>query len=320
MKRKYRHSVCTVLAIASMSFVPGCLNHPDKEKDKETILTVFHAGSLAVPMKNLAKAFEEENHGVTVRLEAAGSLDCVRKITELNQVCDILALADYSLIDDMLIPEYATWNIRFASNELCLVYTDRSRMSGELTAENWFAILMNPDVRYGRSDPDSDPCGYRTLLALQLADRCTPGGLNWRQLIQKDTRYIRGKETDLNALLESQTIDYMFNYRSVALQHGFKFLTFSDSINLKDPELESWYSGVSVEVRGTHPGSYVKKSGSAMVYGITIPTRAPHTELAGRFIDFLIHPDKGRPIIEASGQTAIQPSFSKKSNGKSVLL
>lgn len=320
MKRKYGLSVVTVLVIVTMSLVSGCLNHQQKEKDKETILTVFHAGSLAVPMKNLAKAFEEENPGVTVRLESAGSLDCVRKITELNQACDILALADYSLIDDMLIPEYATWNIRFASNELCLVYTDRSRMAGELTAENWFAILMDPDVRYGRSDPDSDPCGYRTLLALQLADRCTPGGLDWHRLIQKDTRFIRGKETDLNALLESQTIDYMFNYRSVALQHGFKFLTFPDSINLKNPVLESWYSEVAVEVRGTHPGSYVRKSGSAMVYGITIPARAPHPELAGKFIDFLIHPDQGRPIIEASGQTGIQPSFSEKSRGIPDLL
>ncbi len=316
----HRNAVLAMLAFMILNILPGCRNHPQKAKDQQTILTVFHAGSLAVPMKNLARAFEKEYPGVTVRLEAAGSLDCVRKITELNQVSDILALADYSLIDELLIPEYATWNIRFASNELCLVYTERSRMAGELTTDNWFSILMNPDIRYGRSDPDSDPCGYRTLLALQLADQCSPEGLDWRSLIDKDTRFIRGKETDLIALLESGTIDYMFNYRSVALQHGFKFLTFADSINLGNPDLEHWYQGVSIEVRGSRPGSYLRKSGSAMVYGITVPTAAPHPDLAGKFIDFLTHPDRGLPILESSGQTAIQPSFSGKSIGKSGLL
>lgn len=312
MKRQNGLAGITLLAIAGLSLIAGCSNQSKKERDNANILTVFHAGSLAVPMKNLAMAFEQENPGVTVRLEAAGSLDCVRKITELNRMCDILALADYSLIDEMLIPGYATWNIRFASNELCLVYTDRSRMAAELTGDNWFSILMNPEVRYGRSDPDSDPCGYRTLLALQLADRCTPGGLDWQRLIEKDTRYIRGKETDLNALLESQTIDYMFNYRSVALQHGFNYLPLPDSVNLSDPALESWYSSVSVKIRGAQPGSFIQKAGSAMVYGITIPEQAPNPTLAAKFIDFLIHPDKGRPILEASGQTAIQPSFSEK--------
>jgi molybdate/tungstate transport system substrate-binding protein len=320
MKVTHRHVVLATLFMISLIFLANCQNHSRKVKHQKTILTVFHAGSLAVPMKNLARAFEEDNPGVTVRLEAAGSLDCVRKITELNQSCDILALADYSLIDEMLIPEYATWNIRFASNELCLVYTERSRMAGELTTENWFSILMNPDIRYGRSDPDSDPCGYRTLLALQLADLCSPERLDWRSLIEKDTRFIRGKETDLMALLESQTIDYMFNYRSVALQHGFEFLTFPDSINLGNADLESWYQGVSVEVRGSSPGSYVRKSGSAMVYGITVPTAAPHPDLAVKFIDFLTHPDQGLPILVASGQTSIQPSFSEKSIGKYGLL
>jgi molybdate/tungstate transport system substrate-binding protein len=320
MVSKFWYTSFIILALAIISLPTGCRPRAKMDKEKEKVLTVFHAGSLAVPMKNLAKAFEEENPGVLVRLEAAGSLDCVRKITELKQICDILALADYSLIDDMLIPEYATWTIRFATNELCLVYTNRSKRAGELTAANWFSILMDPTVRFGRSDPDSDPCGYRTLLALQLEDRCTPGGLDWKQLIQKDTRFIRGKETDLNALLESRTIDYMFNYRSVAVQHGFKFLTFSDSINLKNPELESWYSGVAVEVRGTRPGTYVTKRGSAMIYGITVPALAPHPGLAEKFIKFLINPDKGRAVMDSSGQTAIRPSFTEKSQKKSGLL
>ncbi|MCL1973294.1 MAG: tungstate ABC transporter substrate-binding protein WtpA, partial [Bacteroidetes bacterium] len=36
---------------------------------------------------------------VRVLSEGAGSLDCARKITELHRPCDIMASADYAVID-----------------------------------------------------------------------------------------------------------------------------------------------------------------------------------------------------------------------------
>jgi molybdate/tungstate transport system substrate-binding protein len=294
-------------------FFSSCNNTQNKVPVESKVLTVFHAGSLSVPMKNLAAAFEKENPGVKVQLEAGGSLACVRKITELNQICDVLALADFNLIDELIIPKYAQWNMLFATNEMCLVYTANSKKSAEISNQNWFELLADPQVRYGRSDPDADPCGYRTILTLKLADRLYAGGKDWGKLLEKDNRFMRGKETDLNALLESQTIDYMFNYKSVAVQHGFKFLTFPDSINLSDLALDNWYSGVQVDVRGTGPGSTVTQKGTSIVYGMTIPLMAPNPKLAERFVQFITDPQKGRLIIEQSGQKAITPRYSAKS-------
>lgn len=285
----------------------SCKNPQNKVSMDNKVLSVFHAGSLSVPMKNLAAAFEKENPGVKVHLEAGGSLACVRKITELNQICDVLALADYNLIDELVIPKYAQWNILFATNELCLAYTDKSKKADQINDNNWFEILMDPEIRYGRSDPNADPCGYRTVLALKLADWYYPGGKEWQKLLEKDIRYIRGKETDLNALLESQTIDYMFNYRSVAMQHGFKYLLLPDSINLSDPGLDTWYATAQVDVRGTGPGTKLTQKGASIVYGMTIPTDAPNPKLAEKFVRFITDPKKGRLIIEQSGQTAIEP-------------
>jgi len=291
----------------------ACGSPRSKVNPENKTLSVFHAGSLSVPMKNLAAAFEKENPGVRVQLEAAGSLACVRKITELNQVCDVLALADYNLIDELLIPKYANWNILFATNELCLVYTDQSKRAAEINDRNWFEILMDPEIAYGRSDPGSDPCGYRTVLALELADRYYRDGIEWQKLLEKDTRYIRGKETDLNALLETRTIDYMFNYRSVAVQHGFKLLRLPDSINLSNPALDPWYSTASVDVMGTGPGSVVTQKGASIVYGMTIPLQAPNPRLAEKFVKFITDPEKGRLIIERSGQSAMEPGYSARS-------
>jgi molybdate/tungstate transport system substrate-binding protein len=266
-------------------------------------------------MRNLKDAFILENPGVEVRMEAAGSIQCIRKITDLHQPCDVLAVADFSLIDDLMFPEYADWNIRFATNELCLAYTEKSRGSQEINASNWFTFLLKPDISFGRSDPDSDPCGYRTLMALQLSEKYYAGGIEWEEIATKDQQYIRSKETDLNALLESRAIDYIFTYRSVAVQHNFLHIRFPDSINLSDPGLDNWYSTVSVEIPGSEPGKRIVKNGASMYYGITIPKHSENPALAKRFIQFILDPAKGGKIIRAAGQNVIPPAFTEKSIG-----
>lgn len=269
---------------------------------------VFHAGSLSVPFKQIAKAFEQENPGVNVFLEAAGSRDCGRKITELGRPCDVMASADYAVIDTLLIPEHAAWNIKFAGNEMAVVYDERSRYAGEITADNWPAILSRDDVSYGRSDPNSDPCGYRTLLMWRLAEtHYGQPGLAGR-LSKKDLRYMRPKETDLLALLETRTIDYIFLYRSVAEQHGLKWLALPDAVNLKKPELAETYAKASVELTGATPGSTVTRKGEPMVYGVTIPSNAPNPGAALAFVTFLLEKDKGLAIMKNNGQPSVVPS------------
>ena len=72
------------------------------KKDKEVI--IFHAGSLSVPFKELAREYEKRNPGVEILLEPAGSIVCARKVTELKKPCDIVASADYFVINELLIP------------------------------------------------------------------------------------------------------------------------------------------------------------------------------------------------------------------------
>ena len=98
------------LFLLTVIFLWGCAG---KKSVEEQHLVVFHAGSLSMPLKAIADSFMRENPGVIVDMEAAGSVDCVRKITELGKSCDVLASADYSIIDSMMIPAAASWNIRF---------------------------------------------------------------------------------------------------------------------------------------------------------------------------------------------------------------
>jgi len=255
--------------------------------------------------------FMEENPGVTVRLESAGSRSCARKISDLGRECDVMASADYTVIDNLLIPEHASWNIKFASNEMAIVYTEDSKRHGEIDAENWHEVLLDPGVTFGRSDPDADPCGYRAVLTMKLAEKhYGESGLAGRML-EKDNRFIRPKETDLLALLETGTIDYIFLYRSVAQQHGLSFLVLPDEVNLKNPEFIDMYGSVSVEISGKKPGEKIVKRGAPMVYGITIPANSPSPELAREFVDFILDPDRGMKVIEEAGQPSMVPSTSE---------
>lgn len=288
--------------IAALAFIFLFSCNP---KDKPEELIIFHAGSLSVPFKQMKEKFEKENPGVKIFLESAGSVKCARKITDLNKPCDIMASADYKIIDQLLIPEYAQWNIQFATNEMAIVYHDASKYSEEINEDNWHEILLRDDVFFGRSDPNSDPCGYRAILTTQLAEKFYNSPGLTEQIISKNQEYIRPKEVDLLALLESNTIDYLFLYRSVAEQHGLKYVVLPDSINLKNPDLNEFYKNAKVDIVGKEPGSTITQTGKAMVYGITILNDAPNPKLAQQFIEFVLAEDKGVKIMEDNGQPSI---------------
>ena len=291
-----------ILNINLLLLLTACLTDT-REKKK---IIVFHAGSLSVPFKNMAKEYERNNPGIRILLEPAGSLVCARKITELKKPCDIMASADYFVIDELLIPGYADWGIKFATNAIVIAFTNRSKYSGEINAENWPRILLRNDVIYGRSDPDSDPCGYRSVLTMMLAEKFydLPGLAE--KLTAKNRNYIRPKEVDLIALAESNAIDYMFQYKSVALQHGFRFIELPAEISLSDPTKDEVYRSVTLEIAGTSPGNRMMVAGSYINYSLTLLRDAPSGDEATAFIDFILGPEGAR-ILRESGQEPLVP-------------
>jgi molybdate/tungstate transport system substrate-binding protein len=291
--------------IVTIMLLSGCANESSHNSEGSVAgkLIIFHAGSLSVPMRVLADSFNVVYPDVIIQTESAGSLTSIRKITDLKRECDILASADASMIDKLMIPEYADWNLRFAVNEMALVYHPGSKMSDEINSSNWLDIIGRNDIFIGRADPSTDPCGYRTVLTMRLAEKMLRQDGLANRILAKDKKYIRPKEVDLLALLETNTVDYIFLYKSVAMQHNLPFIQLNDSINLKNPDLNEWYSTVSVEVPGNSPNEKIVQRGEAMVYGITIPRNSPNKSAAEAFIKFL--KEEGAPIIKACHQTPI---------------
>jgi molybdate/tungstate transport system substrate-binding protein len=272
-------------------------------------LTIFEADSLAVPFKEVSTLFQQQHPAVVVQAEAAGSQDSARKISDLKRPCDVFASADPKVTEALLMPEYVDFDLRFATAEMVLAYTDNSRRAGEITAQNWPRILSRDEVILGRADPQRDPGGYRTLMTLQLAEKYyhLPGLA--RQLEAKGgQRFIRPAATDVLALLESGEVDYLFIYRSVCLQHGLKYLQLPPEINLSKPELADLYKTATVRVIGKKPGEYVTMTGAPLVYSVTIPTNAPHRAAAEAWVALLLGP-AGQAVMQKNGQPVLAPAL-----------
>ena len=278
------------------------------QEDVSGRLIVFHAGSLSIPFKEMTKAFNEQYPHMKIYREAAGSRTCARKITDLHKPCDVMASADYTVIDNLLIPDFAQWNVSFATNEMAIMYRPDSAFAKEINGDNWFEILLRDGVSYGHSDPNADPCGYRSQLVWQLAEKYyRRPGLYQALRDHCPRRNIRPKETDLIALLEAGELDYLFIYRSVCEQHGMPFVMLPDQINLKSAKHAGFYKQAKIRITGKKPGEFITKTGKPMVYGITVCANAPNREAAELFVAFVIGPE-GQAIMRGNGQPPISPA------------
>lgn len=298
----------TILMLLALGFLALAVTTSEKISEISGELIIFHAGSLAVPFKQICDEFTNHYPGVRIFREAAGSRVCARKIVDLHRPCDVIASADYTVIDTLLIPEYAEWDIKFASNEMVIAFREDSRRASEINKDNWCDILLGKGIAFGRSDANADPCGYRAILVIMLAESFYNRPGLTAQILAKDQRYIRPKGVGLLALLEAGELDYIFTYRSIAEQHKLKYVELPDHINLKKGELSDFYKSASISLTGRKPKTFITKVGEPIVYGITIPKNAPNRKLALAFLVFLLDADKGGAILEKNGQTFLVPS------------
>jgi molybdate/tungstate transport system substrate-binding protein len=339
-------AVLIVLTIAIASVAAYLLLQPEKK----VVLKVFTAGSLSQPFSDMAgqdmKAkFEKAHPNVDVQVTSGGSADMIRRITDLNQTCDVLAVADATLIPKNMInatKSTADFSIQFARNSMIIAYTNHSAHREIINATNWFDVLRMPDVKFGFSNPNDDPAGYRAQMVMKYAELYYNDSTIYHDLVLNNTNMIgvthdvvndtymikvpsdltvtntsklmvRSAEVDLTSALELGSIDYLFIYESIASMHaasGEKILHLPMKINLNSTAYASFYAKVSVTqfADSTNASKVVKVKGSPIVYGVTIPTNSLNPALALEFIKMLLGPD-GQATMNAAGQVPITPAY-----------
>lgn len=226
-------------------------------RNRESSVFVLAAGSLQFSLTEGLEAVVD----VPLEIESHGSVTVARMIAEEQHDPDIIAIADPSLFKTVLT---VPWHASFATNELVVAYNHRSEGGRQVArADRWFEPLVNGETILGRTDPDLDPLGYRTLFLLRLAADYYDRPRLADDILHNDQIY---PETALLSHFETGSLDAAIVYRNMAIERDYEFVEVPDQINLSHPAfVGEWYSTVSYSLP---EGQTV--SGDLISYGSTI--------------------------------------------------
>jgi tungstate transport system substrate-binding protein len=300
---------------------------------------VYAAGSLSSPFAKLKKSFDKTNAAGELGVYTGASVTQIEKVTKSNMKADVVASADAYLIPKLMFPNNASWMLSFARNAMVIAYNNTtSDYAKEITAANWYEVLNRANVSYAISDPTTDPGGYRSFMAIKLAERHYNNADIFKNLVGDHSKVTYTFANDVTTIdvskpspdgttmvipktgdptyidqLKSGKVDYVFTYRSNAVQNGFAYVSLPAEIDLSTPEKATEYARVQVK---RPDGS--TEAGMPITYGIAVPTSAKSADLGLAFVRLLGSPE-GTAILTSEGFTPISPMTAEGSVPSGVL-
>jgi len=244
-----------------------------------TTLTAGGSGAPPVSMLIAGSLHDAVENGLRpaldrpLRVEAHGSARGARLVASGKRDPDVVSLADAALFSSPLSPD---WYAAFATNAVVLAYDPGTPGGSRIESaapDRWYEPLLG-GVRLGRTDPDLDPLGYRTLFVLELASEHYGTAVDLRDAIPRRRQVY--PETRLASALETGEIEAAFVYRSTAIERDYAFLGLPPAIDLGDPAFAAEYATASYDLPG---GRTV--AGAPIAYGATL--RNPGTATAAAF-------------------------------------
>src|SRR5215210_144004 len=244
--------------------------------------------------------------------EGKGSIAIANLIKDKTRQPDIFVSADTTVNNTLQGPangDYVSWWVPFATTELVIAWSPKSRLAPAFVAakagqRTWESALLEPGMRFGRTDPEIDPKGYRTVFMFELDQQLTGD----RTLSQK----ILGEpvnlpqlflEEQLVARLQAGELDAGAFYEVEAIEAGLPYLTVPKEIHQGDISLADYYATATYTNRnGT------KYVGSPIVYTVTIPSTVRNRQGALAFAQYLLT-EPGQVELSAQGLVKAQPKL-----------
>jgi molybdate transport system substrate-binding protein len=131
---------------------------------------VFHADSLAGPMRELKKAFEVSHQGVTINLTSGVSRQLADRILK-GDTCDVFAPSSPTVADDLLSKKVAgsnqdaaSWYVIFSANEMVVITAKGNPLGIRQVSD-----LAKPEVKFIRVTGEKDLGTGRTIEFLKRA-------------------------------------------------------------------------------------------------------------------------------------------------------
>ncbi len=278
-------------------------------------LTIYAADSLATPLNQTNAQFNSKYPKVTIQSTYQGSSALISQITTLNKTPDIMISANAALIDSKLIPNYSSYNIQYATNELVVAYTNKSKNASQINSNNWYQILSTSGVKYAVSDPNSDPAGQYSVMMLQLANSYYNNSTIFSTLISDNsaitsvannttngTTYTINSPTNenphgdltigadaaaLTPLVQTDSIDYLITYKSLAQSANLSYVALPTELALTNATYQSDYNTIKLKQFSDASNSSTVKM-VPIIYGITILNNAPEKQLAEEYVQLML--------------------------------
>jgi len=235
--------------------------------------------------------------------EGKGSVAAANLMKDGVRMPDVFISADPA-VNLILQGRGVSWWVTVAATEMVLGWSPRSRFRSDFEAardgqRTWESVLKQPGLRLGRTDPELDPKGYRTLFLFQLDDQRTTDVGSGARILGADRNPSQVfPEEQLVVRLQEGQLDAGILYRIEAVEAGLPFLRLPAEINQGDPALAATYARASYTNRKGQTFY-----GSPILYTITIPAAVRNRGGASAFVRYLL----GRGGEDALGREGLEP-------------
>lgn len=267
---------------------------------------VAYAGSMGVVMDQvLGPAFAKEN-GVDYQGIGQGAYGLARQLEGRLLQADVFVSITPGPVDILKKARMIGPAVPVASTEMVIAYSARSRFAAELDAaaqgkKNWYEVLQGAGLRFGRTDPATDPQGQNIIFTMLLAQNFykQPGLVDKVLGAYQNPAQIM-TEPSLLSRLEAGQLDASSGYLSAVKSHHLPFIKLADEVNLSNPDMDAkWYKTVKFDI--TLPSGKVSTLNTQpLVFYATVLNDSKQHALGEKFVQFLLSP-KGQKMLEENG-------------------
>lgn len=219
-------------------------------------LDVAYAGSMGSMMEGPVKSAAAQNLRLDMHGRAQGSSALAQLIVGGNIRPDVFMPVTPGPMLTVLRAGRAEAAEPIAKTEMVIAYNPRSRFASRFDAArqgktNWWEILQEPELRFGRTDPVTDPQGRNIIFTMMIAAR----RYRQRDLVEKvlgptiNERQIFSEPT-VQARLQSGELDAASAYKIQPGPFNLPYIPLSKDINLSGQNVHADYPDVSLTVGG----------------------------------------------------------------------
>ncbi|MCI4339492.1 MAG: extracellular solute-binding protein [Thermoplasmata archaeon] len=294
-------------------------------------LSILGAGTLTDTFPQLASEFVNETPGVTSPIAAQnyeGSLDITSAITSLAATADVAAVADYRLIPQLLEPQFASWEIVFATTQEVLIYNSSLPAFHGVNASNWGQDLIQDvstpgNAPFGYWNASTDPNGYNEIFSMMLQGMMYDGGNTsaiyshfytgapGAYAVANPKTTIFEHESHAALDVESGVVSAVITYKAVAIQNDLPYVLLDPIVGLMADNSTALadYKMLSTQI---YSSALTLESvvPAPILFSVTVPSNAQNLALGAEFIHLLLSPQGSAILSEENAWTPIFPGWS----------